>query len=367
MKAPNGNGHDGVSTSGPALVTAEKAKELGLVETPPSKAKARDPAPRINGDDDEHGGIPDHYKDTEAELLELFIGANGEDLRFVHETHKWLKWTGDRWLEDTTRLPFSLSYSVCRQNAAGIGPDRDSLRRWMLSAKTRANVVSLAGDDRRIATTSDIWDRDPDCVTCEAGKQQQKAGVTVNLATGESFAPRRANYISKATSVVPVRGEHPLWTSALNIAFEEDKELIAYFQRAMGYSLTAHINEEVMFFCYGTGGNLKGTTINTCAKAMGSYHVSASMETFIDSKLDRHPTELAKLRGARLVTAVETTAGRSWNEARIKQVTGRDPVDARFMRGDFFTYDPTFKLWVSGNHKPSLRNVDPAISGVGCN
>jgi putative DNA primase/helicase len=82
---------------------------------------------------------------------------------------------------------------------------------------------------------------------------------------------------------------------------------------------------------------------------------------FLESKLDRHPTEIAKLLGARLAIAHENEKGRRWNEAKIKTLTGGDPLTARYMRGDFFDFDPTHKLAIAGNHKPSLRNVDKAI------
>ena len=85
------------------------------------------------------------------------------------------------------------------------------------------------------------------------------------------------------------------------------------------------------------------------------------METFTDSKTDRHPTEVAMLRGARLVAAQETEEGRSWAERRIKMLTGGDPTSARFMHRDFFTFQPASKLVIAGNHKPSLRNIDEAI------
>jgi hypothetical protein len=90
------------------------------------------------------------------------------------------------------------------------------------------------------------------------------------------------------------------------------------------------------------------------------YVTVSSIETFAASKSDRHPTDFAMLRGARLVTAQETEEGRAWNETRIKALTGGDPITARFMRQDFFTYSPTFKLVIAGNHKPNLRSVDDA-------
>jgi putative DNA primase/helicase len=85
------------------------------------------------------------------------------------------------------------------------------------------------------------------------------------------------------------------------------------------------------------------------------------MTTFTASNNDRHPTELAMLRGARIVTAQETESGQRWAEAKIKALTGGDPISARFMRQDFFTFQPMFKLLIAGNHKPSLKSVDEAV------
>ena len=101
--------------------------------------------------------------------------------------------------------------------------------------------------------------------------------------------------------------------------------------------------------------------MSTVAGVLGDYHRTAPIETFVASNGDRHPTDLAGLRGARLVTATETEEGRRWAEAKIKQLTGGDTISARFMRQDFFEYRPAFKLAIAGNHKPSFRSVDEAI------
>jgi putative DNA primase/helicase len=65
--------------------------------------------------------------------------------------------------------------------------------------------------------------------------------------------------------------------------------------------------------------------------------------------------------GARLVTATETQAGRSWDEQRIKAITGGDRMRARFMRQDFVEFTPRFKLILVGNHEPQIENVDEAM------
>src|SRR4029078_595657 len=95
--------------------------------------------------------------------------------------------------------------------------------------------------------------------------------------------------------------------------------------------------------------------------ALRDYHRTAPIESFTATNTDRHPTDLAALRGARLVTATETEEGRRWAESRLKTLTGGDKIAARFMRQDFFEYTPQFKLIIAGNHKPGLRSVDEAI------
>jgi putative DNA primase/helicase len=140
-----------------------------------------------------------------------------------------------------------------------------------------------------------------------------------------------------------------------------DRALQDYMQRMLGYALTGLTIEHALFFLYGTGANGKSVLMSTVAGILGSYHQTAPIETFTASTTDRHPTELAGLRAARLVTAVETEEGRRWAESKIKMLTGGDKISARFMRQDFFEFAPQFKLVIAGNHKPGLRSVDEAI------
>jgi P4 family phage/plasmid primase-like protien len=85
------------------------------------------------------------------------------------------------------------------------------------------------------------------------------------------------------------------------------------------------------------------------------------MDMFMATTGDRHPTDMAGLRGARIVTSFETEQGSRWAESKLKALTGGDRITARFMRQDFFEFTPQFKLLVAGNHKPSIRNVDEAM------
>ncbi len=184
--------------------------------------------------------------------------------------------------------------------------------------------------------------------------------MTINLKTGEQYAPRPEDYCTKIAPVAP-GGDCPLWRAFLARITDNDTELQDYLARVVGYWLTGHTYEHALFFLYGTGANGKSVFTDTIAGVLGDYATTTPIETFLAARSDRHPTELAALRGARLVIAHETGLGRHWNESRIKQLTGGDMIAARFMRQDFFTYKPSFKICIVGNHKPSLKTVDEAI------
>jgi putative DNA primase/helicase len=153
----------------------------------------------------------------------------------------------------------------------------------------------------------------------------------------------------------------PAWDKFLVRIMDGHDEVIEYLRRVAGYALTGSTREHALFFCFGLGANGKSTFLNAITGAAGDYHRTAPIETFTSSNHDRHPTDLAGLRGARLVTAVDTEEGRRWAESRIKSLTGGDRIAARFMRQDFFEYTPQFKLIIAGNHRPGLRSVDEAI------
>jgi len=140
-----------------------------------------------------------------------------------------------------------------------------------------------------------------------------------------------------------------------------DKELSRFLQRVAGYCLTGSIEEHALFFLFGKGANGKSVFLTTIAAIMGDYAKTAPIEAFTVSTSDRHPTELAALRGARLVTATETEEGRRWAESRVCALTGGDKIAARFMRQDFFEFSPTFKIMIAGNYKPALRGVGEAM------
>jgi putative DNA primase/helicase len=187
--------------------------------------------------------------------------------------------------------------------------------------------------------------------------------MTVDLDTGINRAARREDYCTKSTAIAPAEPGTPcpMWLQFLNKVTTNDAALISFLQRWLGYCLTGYVHEHVLTFLWGTGANGKGVFTSTVMGIFNDYAIIAPMAMFLESKFERHETEIARLKGVRLVVANETQQGRRWDEAKIKTLTGGDKLTGRFMRCDYFDFKPTHKLMIVGNYKPSLRNVDEAV------
>jgi putative DNA primase/helicase len=142
---------------------------------------------------------------------------------------------------------------------------------------------------------------------------------------------------------------------------EEDKELIDFLKTAIGWSLTGVVFDHALFILHGVGANGKSTFLNTISRMLGDYAHHTPTETLMSKDRYSIPADLARLKGARFVTAIEAEKGNKLAEALIKQMTGGDPITARFLYGNFFQFKPEFKLFLATNHKPNIAGGDHAI------
>ena len=321
----------------------------GVVIEPVSSGVAAPPPPMpvASAADLEDALLP---VSSEIALAERLAAAHPGALRFVSQWGQWLLWSGAVWKPDQVTAVFDMARRVCRQAAGEVKEAAVAMR--IASARTVAAIERIAKSLPGIASVPEQFDADPWLLNTPGG--------VVNLKTGEMSANRASGMMTKITAAAP-GGDCPLWIGFLDRVTGGDRDMQAYLARVAGYALTGSTAAHALFFLYGAGGNGKGVFINTLTAVLGDYAKVAPMEMFTLSIGDRHPADMAMLRGARLVAAQETEAGRAWAEGKIKTLTGGDPITARHMRQDFFTYQPQFKLLFAGNHKPALRSVDEAI------
>lgn len=301
--------------------------------------------------------LPPEYSDDAISLE--FTKQHGGELKFVAAWEAWVRWTGARWARDETLDSHDMARTICRKMARDAAMNgtlppaqQRTLPKSLASAASVSNVLKLARSHRDHSASPIQWDTDPWLLNTPGG--------VVDLVTGR-LRPARANdLMMKMTESAP-GGECPTWLSFLETVTDGDTEIQSFLQRVAGYSLTGSVREPALIFAHGGGGNGKGVFINTLQWILGDYARTAPISTFMDTKGDPHPTDVAGFVGKRLIVAQETDEGRRWAEAKVKMLTGGDKLTARFMGEDFFDYQPQFKLLISGNNKPALRNVDAAI------
>ncbi len=289
---------------------------------------------------------------TEDGLARLFALKHSGDFRYCHGIG-WFTWDTTRWVQQKKQQAFHWARLICREAAAKAKGSKSYA--VLKKANTASAVEHLARTDPMLSLVPEDFDKDIYKIGTPCG--------TVDLLTGELLKSKREDFITKTTSVAPARKghPHPKWDKFMQEVTQGDQDVIEYIQKICGYVLTGDISEQILIFIWGGGGNGKSVFLNVLKEIMADYKKTADMNILMASKGERHPTDLASLKGARLVTASETEAGRSWAMSKIKNMTGGEEISARFMRQDFFEYTPQFKLVVIGNHAPQIKNVDDAV------
>lgn len=299
------------------------------------------------------------YNLTDLGNARRLVHRHGRNLRYCWLWRKWLVWDGKRWVKDDTgevyRLAKETVSSIYQEAAAA---PNDEARKELGKHATRSEagarikeMVDLARSD--VPVMPDELDASPDLLNTESG--------TIDLRTGELREHRREDLITKiAPTTYRPDAAAPTWEAFLERVLPGE-DLRAFVQRAVGYSATGDTSEQCMFINHGGGANGKSTFQEAIAAALGDYAMRAPTEMLLAKRSDGVPNDVARLKGARFVSASETEEGRRLAESRIKDLTGQDTITARFMKAEWFDFAPTHKLWLSTNHKPEIRGTDAAI------
>jgi putative DNA primase/helicase len=345
-----------------------KAKVSGWSGPGRSRTATRRQAPQRNGPPSgpiiAPAELPEGIRPlTDYGNAERLVGKYRENIRYCKPWNSWLIYDGRRWARDEVGQVDRHAKATARQilaEAAQVDDkdERKAVVRWALASESRKNLeamIVLARSEEAIPVLPDALDGDPWLFNCQNG--------TLDLRTGKLRPHRRDDYI---TAICPVaydpRAECPLWESTLELVFDGNIDLIAYWRSLCGCVLTGDVSEQILPILFGTGENGKSTILNALLGVMGPDYAKKAPQNFLMVKRhESHPTELADLFGKRLVVAIETNEGARINEVLMKELTGSDPITARRMRENFWTFNPTHKLMLCTNHKPVIRGTDHAL------
>lgn len=306
------------------------------------------------------GGKDRAYSHTDVGNAERMVARHGADIRWCDPWSCWLIWDGRRWGRDEERRIVTLAVDTVRAmyGSAEVTGDPDARKGLVDHARrseARQKIDAMIALARPlVAVTPDELDTDPWLLSVRNG--------TIDLRTGQLREHRREDLITRLAPVEYRRDAAcPRWKRFLGEVFQPHPDIIPFLQRAAGYSLTGDVREECFFLLHGAGRNGKGTLLRTLQAALGDYAGTADFSTFIAPRDAAMRDDVANMRGRRFIAAQEAREGAALAESLLKWLTGGDRVRARRLYENSSEFDPTFKLWLAANHKPSVRGTDCAI------
>ncbi|MBU1699754.1 MAG: hypothetical protein KJ970_09965 [Candidatus Eisenbacteria bacterium] len=330
--------------------------QLAPVETGPEPGKEQH----------DQGIEKDTFHLSDVGNAQRLVGLYGDVVRYLYTWQCWFIWDGVRWLRDESGeiLRYAKETIRCLYKDASCLTneyDRLNLAKHALRSENEGRLramVNLAQSEPGIPVTPDELDADPYVLNCSNGQLSLKTG---NF-KGHMEADHRSSLCTKLVPVIfDPTATCPTWDRFLLQIMGGIEALVRYLQRAVGYGLTGNTSEQCLILLYGLGANGKSTFLNIIIKMLGDYAAQTPAETLLAKRGESIPNDLARLKGSRFVVATEISQGRKLNEALVKQATGEDRICARFMRAEWFEYQPQFKLFIGTNHKPIIRGSDYAI------
>lgn len=293
---------------------------------------------------------------TDVGNAERFITLHGQDFKYCAEWEKWLAWDGRKWVlcaNDAEAIASGISTVRAMLREANVISSRSPESAWATKCHDIGRIKSmihLASRDPRLAVSHNELDGNNSIINVENG--------IVNLHTGELMVHDRSYLCTKMANVsYDPAAICPRWIQFLETSMQ-DPDMINMLQRIAGYSMTGSVSEQCLFFFYGGGSNGKTTFLSTLQKILGDYAHPAPRGLLESDRNNDHDTRLAYLYRARLVVCSEVESGKHIAEALVKDLTGGERISARRMREDPWSFDPTAKIIVAGNHKPVVAGQD---------
>lgn len=308
------------------------------------------------------------YSFDDTGNAQRFVDLFGDKVRYCYTDKRWLWYDGRKWCTDMTGAVKRLADKAvaCMSAELKVYEQTDADEGTDMAKAFEKHMKSSRSNKSKNAMLSEVMHHVP---ILPSQLDRYKAalntpGGVIDLKSGALAPHDPKNYFTKITAVeYSENADCPRWTAFLDDIFGGDKDLIRYVQKAVGYSLTGATSEQCAFFLYGTGRNGKSTFLDIIRDIFGDYAANIQPETIMvrNSQGSAINSDIARLKGARLVTSVEPNEGVRINEGLLKQLTGDDTVTARKLYGDEFEFKPEFKLWMATNHKPVIRGTDTGI------
>ena len=330
------------------------------VQTKPAPEVVTDKEPVITKPQDLPDSAGQGYALTDAGNSDRLINQYGVDIKHCQTLKSWYTWTGKIWDADVTNKMLDYATRVARSIMIECtyisDPDASrSCGKWGIVSQSLARRNAMIdGATYQVAVTPDVWDESEHLYNCPNG--------TLELDTMTFREHRREDLLTKCGGVdYDPAAKCPQWEEHIQMVLADDDDLIRGFQEVCGYSLLALNPEQVLFILYGNGRNGKNVTMDTISYIMGDYAKHIAAESLMIKRGEAPRSDLARLAGARMVTASEPAENAALAESVIKQMTGDSSMTVRALYANDFELKPGMKIWLATNYQPRIVGTDEGI------
>lgn len=335
-------------------------KEFGVKPQAPIAPPPGPPLKLIEGGGEGEWEAP--LPTSDMDMAMLMADRYGDEVRYCPPFGSWFEWDGSRWKEDLTggapvlsryeRLARDVETAVRKVDKPK--PDHGDRPAIAYGRKVTSNYAYRQVEDllkRRsgLVILPDDMDAYPDLIACANG--------VVDLQTGKLHEHDRSRLVTQGIDVpYDPAAKCETWWKFLRQATGEDKELAYYLWVSVGYWLTGHTREQKFWFLHGPGATGKTTFLETLQSIFGEQAESLDPAHLMVQRYQGVPEHFARLRGKRMVTAVEANKRDRFDEGLMKRLTGGETIVARRMRENSVAFRPLFKLVVTSNHRPGVSD-----------
>lgn len=301
------------------------------------------------------------YEESDTDNARLLVETHKDEIRYVVDQEVWFIWQDGIWHQDTKGLTVAnfwteIAYGMPKRIEDPKKNDGSTIpfawRKYSLSASGIRHAVELSKQHKEIQAHRENFDSNAYELNTPNG--------TVDLRLSKLQDPDPSHLHSKKTKVIPKNQKTPMWDKFLDDTFEGNQDIVRYVQDVMGIAAIGEVIQQFLPFAYGPGGTGKSTFFETIQELLGDYATTADTSLVVRGR-DKHPEQLARLQGQRIVIMSELEQGDRFHEQRLKLLTGNDSITARNMRENSFSFTPTHSLFLFGNYKPTISETGDAI------
>lgn len=301
---------------------------------------------------------------TETKIAEQFKDEFKSEIRYCTDTGQWLAFDGIAWKETINDIELRKRLGVSTNNYYNkhlprCADEKQEVKfqkfiNKSLKTNTARQILAHAQIFEEIQIAKKDFDNHPTLLAVQNG--------TVDLKTGELNPSDPSDYITRVAATKYDKSKDcPKFKKFIYQISGGSKELENYILSILSYCMTGLSWEQEVYFFHGLGANGKTLLLEIIRSILGNDLVVNARSSLLLKKGPSKDSDIARLKGARLVTCFEIGEDDTIDDALLKRLSGGDQVTGRALYKNPSEFKNTSKIIAATNVLPDFEGTDYGI------